>query len=98
MKIEKTQNEKKLVVALSGRLDTTTAPQLERELKESLDDITELVIDLDALDYISSAGLRVLLSVYKTMRSKGSMKIANANELVQEVFEVTGFSSFLPIE
>ena len=98
MKIEKTQNEKKLVVALSGRLDTTTAPQLERELKERLDDITELVIDLDALDYISSAGLRVLLSVYKTMRSKGSMKIANANELVQEVFEVTGFSSFLPIE
>ena len=98
MKIEKTQNEKKLVVALSGRLDTTTAPQLERELKESLDDITELVIDLDALDYISSAGLRVLLSVYKTMRSKGHMKIANANELVQEVFEVTGFSSFLPIE
>jgi len=97
MKIEKTQNEKKLVVALSGRLDTMTAPQLEDELKKSLDDISELVIDLGALEYISSAGLRVLLSAYKTMRSKGSMKITNANEIVQEVFEVTGFSDFLPI-
>jgi len=97
MKIEKTQNEKKLVVALSGRRDTMTAPQLEDELKKSLDDISELVIDLGALEYISSAGLRVLLSAYKTMRSKGSMKITNANEIVQEVFEVTGFSDFLPI-
>ena len=97
MKIEKTQNGKKLVVALSGRLDTMTAPQLEDELKKSLDDISELVIDLGELEYISSAGLRVLLSAYKTMRSKGSMKITNANELVQEVFEVTGFSDFLPI-
>ena len=97
MKIEKTQNGKKLVVALSGRLDTMTAPQLEDELKKSLDDISELVIDLGELEYIYSAGLRVLLSAYKTMRSKGSMKITNANELVQEVFEVTGFSDFLPI-
>ena len=98
MNIEKTQNDKQLVVALSGRLDTMTAPQLEDELKNSLDGINELVIDLAALDYISSAGLRVLLSVYKKMRGKGSMKITNANELVQEVFEVTGVSSFLPIE
>ena len=98
MKIEKNLNEKNLVVALEGRLDTTTAPQLEDELKKSLDDISELVIDLGALEYISSAGLRVLLSAYKTMRSKGSMKITNANELVKEVFEVTGFSDFLPIE
>ena len=98
MNIEKTQNDKQLVVALSGRLDTMTAPQLEDELKNSLDGINELVIDLAALDYISSAGLRVLLSVYKKMRGKGSMKITNANELVQEVFEVTGISGFLSIE
>ena len=98
MKIEKKLNEKKLVIKLEGRLDTTTAPQLEAELKNSLDGVTELVFDLGALEYISSAGLRVLLSAYKTMRGKGSMKITNANELVQEVFEVTGFSAFLPIE
>ena len=98
MKIKKTLNEKKLVVELEGRLDTTTAPQLEEELKNSLDGVTELVLDLETLEYISSAGLRVLLSAYKTMRGKGSMKITNANELVQEVFEVTGFSEFLPIE
>lgn len=98
MKIEKNQNEQKLVIALEGRLDTTTAPQLEEELKSSLGDITNLVIDLAKLEYVSSAGLRVLLSAYKTMRTKGSMKIANANELVREVFEVTGFINFLPIE
>ncbi len=98
MKIKKTLNEKKLVVELEGRLDTTTAPQLEEELKNSLDGVTELVLDLETLEYISSAGLRVLLSAYKTMRGKGSMKITNANELVKEVFEVTGFSDFLPIE
>ena len=98
MKIEKNLNEKNLVVALEGRLDTTTAPQLEEELKNSLDGVTELVLDLGALESISSAGLRVLLSAYKTMRGQGSMKITNANELVQEVFEVTGFSDFLPIE
>ena len=98
MKIEKNLNEKNLVVAPEGRLDTTTAPQLEAELKNSLDGVTELVFDLGALEYISSAGLRVLLSAYKTMRGQGSMKITNANELVKEVFEVTGFSDFLPIE
>ena len=98
MKIEKKLKEKNLVIELEGRLDTTTAPQLEAELKNSLDGVTELVFDLGALEYISSAGLRVLLSAYKTMRGKGSMKITNANELVKEVFEVTGFSDFLPIE
>ena len=98
MNIEKKLNDKTLVIELEGRLDTTTAPQLEAELKNSLDGVTELVFDLGALEYISSAGLRVLLSAYKTMRGKGSMKITNANELVKEVFEVTGFSDFLPIE
>ena len=98
MKIEKTQNEKKLVVALEGRLDTTTAPQLEEELKTGLEGVTDLVIDLSKLEYISSAGLRVLLSAFKIMRNKGKMKVTNANELVKEVFEVTGFSDFMPIE
>ena len=98
MKIEKTQNEKKMVVALEGRLDTTTAPRLEEELKNSLAGVTDLIIDLSKLEYISSAGLRVLLSAFKTMRNKGKMKVTNANELVKEVFEVTGFSDFLPIE
>ena len=98
MKIEKKLNEKKLVIELEGRLDTTTAPQLEEELKDSLAGVAELVLDMSALEYISSAGLRVLLSAYKTMRTQGSMKITNANELVKEVFEVTGFSDFLPIE
>ena len=98
MKIEKNLNEKNLVVALEGRLDTTTAPQLEEELKTGLEGVTNLVIDLSKLEYISSAGLRVLLSAFKIMRNKGKMKVTNANELVKEVFEVTGFSDFLPIE
>lgn len=98
MKIEKKLNEKTLVIELEGRLDTTTAPQLEAELKNSLDGVTELVFDLGALEYISSAGLRVLLSAFKIMRNKGKMKVTNANELVKEVVEVTGFSDFLPIE
>ena len=98
MKIEKNLNEKNLVVALEGRLDTTTAPQLEEELKTCLEGVTDLVIDLSKLEYISSAGLRVLLSAFKIMRNKGKMKVTNANELMKEVFEVTGFSDFLPIE
>lgn len=98
MKIEKNLNEKNLVVALEGRLDTTTAPQLEEELKTGLEGVTDLVIDLSKLEYISSAGLRVLLSAFKIMRNKGKMKVTNANELVKEVFKVTGFSDFLPIE
>ncbi|MBP3721144.1 MAG: STAS domain-containing protein [Clostridia bacterium] len=98
MKIEKNLNEKNLVVALEGRLDTTTAPQLEEELKTGLEGVTDLVIDLSKLEYVSSAGLRVLLSAFKIMRNKGKMKVTNANELVKEVFEVTGFSDFLPIE
>ena len=97
MKIEKNLNEKNRVVALEGRLDTTTAPQLEEELKTGLEGVTDLVIDLSKLEYISSAGLRVLLSAFKIMRNKGKMKVTNANELVKEVFEVTGFSDFLPI-
>ena len=98
MNINRIQNGKTLTVAVEGRLDTTTAPELERALKESLEGVSELVMDFDKLDYISSAGLRVLLSAHKTMAKQGSMKVVHVNEVVQEVFEVTGFSDILVIE
>lgn len=98
MTINKTQNGTALEIALEGRLDTVTAPDLESVLKESLDGAESLVFDLSKLDYISSAGLRVLLSAHKAMSSKGGMKVTHVNEIVQEVFEVTGFSDILTIE
>lgn len=98
MKITKSLNGTALNVALEGRLDTTTAPELEQALKESMDAATELTMDFGKLDYISSAGLRVLLSAHKTMMKKGGMKVVNANEMVNEVFEVTGFADILDIE
>jgi len=98
MTITKNQNGSELTIALEGRLDTTTAPDLEKELKESLIGITELTLDFSKLDYISSAGLRVLLSAHKAMQEKGRMKVTNVNEIVGEVFEVTGFSDILTIE
>lgn len=98
MKINKNLNESSLNVALEGRLDTTTAPELEQSLKESMDAANELTLDFAGLEYISSAGLRVLLSAHKTMMKKGGMKVVNANEMVKEVFEVTGFSDILDIE
>ena len=98
MKIAKTQNEAKLEIALEGRLDTTTAPELEKELNASMDSIDQLTLDFSKLDYISSAGLRVLLSAHKVMSKKGGMKIVNVNEIVSEVFDVTGFADILTIE
>lgn len=98
MIINKKQDGSALVVALEGRLDTTTAPELEQELKNSLDGVTDLTLDLAKLDYISSAGLRVLLSAHKTMMKQGQMKVINASEIVKEVFEVTGFCDILNIE
>ena len=98
MKISKTQNGSELTVALEGRLDTITAPELESELKASLDGVTALTLDFAKLDYISSAGLRVLLSAQKTMNRQGSMKVKNVNETITEIFEVTGFSDILTIE
>ncbi len=98
MTINKNANGSELVIALEGRLDTTTSPELEEELKGSLDGITGLTIDLAALDYISSAGLRVLLSAQKTMNKQGSMVVKNVSEEIMEVFEVTGFSDILTIE
>ena len=98
MKINKKQDGSKLVIALEGRLDTTTAPELEKELKTCLDGVTDLTLDMANLDYISSAGLRVLLSAHKTMMKQGQMKVTNASDIVKEVFDVTGFSDILTIE
>lgn len=98
MKMTKTQDGTDLIIALEGRLDTITAPDLEKELKESLDGVNALTLDFAKLDYISSAGLRVLLSAHKSMAGKGGMKVTNVNEIVNEVFEVTGFSDILTIE
>ena len=97
MTIEKKQTETALELALSGRLDTMTAPELEKELGAGLQGITELTLDFAGLDYISSAGLRVLLSAQKAMRRQGSMKIRNANTMILEIFKVTGFSDILTI-
>ena len=98
LKIEEQTNESGLTVALSGRLDTTTAPELEKELKASLDGVTSLTIDMKDLDYISSAGLRVLLSAQKIMNKQGGMKVVHVSETIMEIFEVTGFSDILVIE
>lgn len=98
MKINKTVTGTQLTVAIEGRIDTTTAPQLEAELKASLEGITDLCFDLSKLDYISSAGLRVLLAAQKLMNRQGSMKLVNVNETVMDIFEVTGFSGILTIE
>ena len=98
LNINKNREGKKLTVMLEGRLDTTTSPELEQSLKEDLADLTELVIDLSGLEYISSAGLRVLLSAQKTMMKQGSMKVTHVSETVMEIFEVTGFGDILTIE
>ena len=95
--INKTMEGGKACFALEGRLDTTTAPELERELN-GLCGVTELTLDFGKLEYISSAGLRVLLSTHKAMSRKGGMKLTHVNELVQEVFDVTGFADILTIE
>ena len=96
--IKKKQDGSKLEFALEGRLDTITAPQLEEEVKASIDGITELVFDFNGLAYVSSAGLRVLLSAQKTMNEKGSMVVKNVSDEIQEIFDVTGFSDILTIE
>jgi anti-sigma B factor antagonist len=98
MTINKTQNGKDLTLALEGRLDTMTAPSLEAELTEDLKEAETLTLDFSKLEYISSAGLRVLLSAHKVMSAKGGMKVTNVNEIVREVFEVTGFADILTIE
>ena len=98
MKITKNLNGTNLTIALEGRLDTTTAPELEQALKESMDAAAALTLDFSKLYYISSAGLRVLLSAHKAMSRKDGMKVVNVNEIVREVFDVTGFGDILTIE
>ena len=98
MTINKTLNATELTVALTGRLDTTPAPHLEAELKTSLTGVDSLVMDFAELEYISSAGLRVLLSAQKVMNKQGKMVIRHANETILEVFEVTGFADILTVE
>ena len=87
-----------LEITLSGRLDTTTAPQLEAELKRSIDGITSLIMDFAELEYLSSAGLRVLLAAQKVMNKQGTMVIRNVNDTIMEVFDITGFADILTIE
>ncbi len=98
MKIDKQVNGNEIVVSLAGRLDTITAPELEEQLASGLDDMEKLTFDMEKLEYISSAGLRVLLSAQKKMSKKGGMIVKNVSEEVMEIFEVTGFADILVIE
>ena len=98
MTIEKALNGTALNIKIEGRLDTTTAPQLEAEFKQSLPGVEKLELDFTALEYISSAGLRVLLAAQKTMNKQGEMVIRNVNETITEIFEVTGFIDILTVE
>ncbi|MBQ1321796.1 MAG: STAS domain-containing protein [Solobacterium sp.] len=98
LKINKTAEAGKVNISLEGRLDTVTSPELDAELKEILEGTTELTLDFAGLEYVSSAGLRVLLAAQKTMMNQGTLKIVNVNDVVMEIFEVTGFTDILKIE
>ncbi len=98
LNINKNTEGTRLTICLEGRLDTVTSPVLESELQGSLDSVEELIIDMEKLQYISSAGLRVLLTAQKVMNRQGSMVVKNANEDIREIFDVTGFSDILTIE
>ena len=98
MTIEKKMEKDTLTITLLGRLDTTTAPELEEELKKSLDGVKELIWDLKDLEYISSAGLRILLYAQKIMNKQGAMKMTNVGETIMEIFEITGFTDILDIQ
>ena len=98
MTIEMKRNAENTVIELVGRLDTTTAPALDRAINEDIGDTKNLILDVKGMEYISSAGLRVLLSAQKKMQKQGSMKVINVCEAVMEVFEMTGFADILVIE
>ena len=98
MTIDKQLNGSELTLVLNGRLDTTTAPELEAVIKENIAGVTNLVMDFAELEYLSSAGLRVILSAQKAMNKQGEMVIRNVNETINEVFEITGFIDILTIE
>ena len=98
MTINKSKNGADLTIALEGRLDTMTSPELEADLDSSLEGVQNRTFDLEKLDYVSSAGLRVLLSAQKRMTGQGGMKVTHVNDVIMEIFEVTGFSEILTIE
>lgn len=98
MTIEKRSESEKTTLAIAGRLDTTTAPQLEKELDSVLEGTKELVFDMHGLEYISSAGLRIILKAQKAMNAKGSMKLIGVNDSIMEIFEITGFADIITIE
>ncbi len=98
MTIEKNLSGTELNVKVSGRLDTTTAPQLEAEFKQNINGVEKLVLDFAELEYLSSAGLRVILAAQKVMNKQGEMIIKNVNDTINEIFEVTGFIDILTIE
>lgn len=98
MTIEKITNGNELTIIVGGRLDTMTAPTLEKEIKENVEGVEKLVFDFASLDYISSAGLRVVLAAQKIMNKQGEMVVKNVNETINEIFEITGFCDVLTIE
>ena len=98
MNIEVRRNSKEIIIEVAGRLDTTTAPTLDNTINENIADATNLILDLKELNYISSAGLRVLLSAQKKMQKIGSMKVKNVCEEIMDIFEMTGFADILSIE
>ena len=98
MQVNYTKETSKLTVVPEGRIDTLSAPELEKKLGEILGGVTELVLDMAKVEYVSSAGLRVILKIQKIMLRQGKMKLISVNESVMEVFEITGFSDILNIE
>lgn len=98
MNINKIKDGKTLAIELEGRLDTVSAPQLEAELKSDLNGTEILIFDFSGLEYLSSAGLRVLLSAQKVMNRQGEMKIKNVNSVIMDIFEITGFTEIMTIE
>ena len=98
MQIKYTREAEKLIVAPDGRIDTVTAPEFEKTMGDLLNGVTDLVLDMSNVEYVSSAGLRVILKVQKVMFHQGKMKLTGVNETVMEVFEITGFSDILRIE
>ena len=98
MTIEIKRNAEEIILEIVGRLDTTTAPALDKTISENIHDVKNLILDFKGLEYISSAGLRVLLSAQKKMQQIGAMKVINVCAEVMEVFEITGFADILTIE
>ena len=98
MNVERIKNDDALTLVIGGRLDTLTSPELEEIINTELDGVTDLTLDLAGLDYISSAGLRVLLRAQKKMAAAGTMKLVSVSPIIMEIFEITGFSEILTIE